>query len=269
MRIATLVVAAAVTVSGLAVTTASAQAAPTATPQPTIDVTVSRSTLYSTVRDGYRDWTYVDADMNGIDYSSTWHQATDEALTISDESGTVVYTEGGWMGDDGGQWTWDGNHSTGARLPVGTYTLTVTADFDNLVTPWQTVTVASDPVTVQIKRETYIERKTVSRRGDRPNTKSKQGRGGFYRGIYSHSYVADSWGGTLTLRYRVTVPKRGFNVKIRRYVYWGDSHMSKGRVRDKVTKVSPRTWLLTVTASNWGAAEVDGFEATYSVRRVR
>ncbi len=68
--------------------------------------------------------------------SATWNYtigqaSSDVTVTVTDRNGNVVHTANTSVGSGEGQFTWDGFDSTGARMPDGTYTITIDARTDS------------------------------------------------------------------------------------------------------------------------------------------
>lgn len=68
--------------------------------------------------------------------SATWNYtigqaSSDVTITVTDSSGNVVHTAQTSVGAGEGQITWDGYDTTGARMPDGTYSITIDARTDS------------------------------------------------------------------------------------------------------------------------------------------
>ena len=65
-----------------------------------------------------------------INNQAVWNfslkDAADTVVTIKDANGNVVYTEQGRLQGGAGQFTWNGETSSGAKAPNGTYSITMT-----------------------------------------------------------------------------------------------------------------------------------------------
>src|SRR3712207_3249504 len=154
--------------------------------------TVTRETIYSVVRDGYRDTV-----------GFHWRQDQDgrATITVLNRDGWTVRTATprAWQGRN--EWTWNGKNRNGNPVPAGPYRLKVTVDSNTVSAP---VVVTTEVVTRT--RRTRVE-------GNHADSFATRGSCYARRDSYEQVADLDCWGGRFaTARYRLPIPAGAFDV---------------------------------------------------------
>lgn len=214
------------------------------------NVTVSPTTFYPRVRDGYRDSTTIHYDTNAL-----YH--TKIAAKITNRAGTTVRSTS-WIGDnDYGYWTWRGRKNDGTLAPTGDYKITLTGtDNGKSVSTSKWVTVATG------HRYSTVTKKVSGASGARAASSGCQI--SRYDGVMELDCLGS---GYARATYGFTIPSNATNLSWKAPgVYADDDLCCDG----KMTKAGKRTtsthYRITVQVTGYRAYDVHSAQVTYTYR---
>jgi flagellar hook assembly protein FlgD len=214
------------------------------------NASVSRSTFYPLVRDGYRDTTTMHYRLN---------RAASITVQVRNSAGRVVRRAGLGIRSGGRHlWAWNGRKNDGTKVGTGTYRIQITADADGL-------------------RRSVTEKVTVAT-GWRTKTVTKS-RGGYYTSGTSHSsscYVdfddydettdLDCWGGShAQADYGFSIPANAYNLGWSVSGYKGCC--SDGTTSKWSTRTSSTSYRVSVKVTGWHDYTITAVRLTYTYKR--
>jgi len=216
------------------------------------NVTLSPTTFYPRVRDGYLDNTT-------LRYSLTDPTGTSIVTTrVTNSAGTTVRTASWNYGSDRESWTWNGRKNDGVLANTDVYKVTLTArdSAGKTVTAARSVTVASG-----YRTHTVTKAKTGYSRSSSARTASCYAD----RDSYDLTTTLDCWGGRYAqANYNFATPANAYNLS------WGVSGSSGccdgGTITRWVTRPSATAYNVHVKVTSWRSYTIDRVRVTYSYK---
>jgi hypothetical protein len=248
-KLITLGAAAAVAVAVSAVTASSASAATTTNSYgATADPLYPQASFYPLHQDGFHD---------SVEYSA-WLDATDDIVPISIEirnsAGYLVRSFPFYGTGDYVSVKWGGRNTYGRLVKVGDYTISTVIDG-----------AAYAPRIAHVRTGTFWTDRTVRHSGMQTISRSKSG-ACYFEGYMRPHLIMDSWGGSCSASYSISVPRNARNVSgsisAVRAGCCGSHFVTSKTQTASGFRFTARVW-------DWSRLEVRSAQASYQVPVVR
>jgi hypothetical protein len=223
---------------------------------PPVEVTnpVARpNVFYPVVRDRFKDVTTVAYTLNRrADVTAQVYRVGDGKRVRSADVGS------GSQGAGRRQWTWNGLNNAGQPVGAGRYRIEIEAqDVDGAV--------STARVTVTARTETVTRHAVEAVKGSRTSSAGHRGNCFVNRSAYFGETRLDCWGGAYAqATYRFAIPAQATNVRWR--VRGEIGCCDRGRIIRAGTRLSPRSYRVSVRVTSWRAFTVGRVSVSYTYR---
>jgi hypothetical protein len=210
---------------------------------------VSATSFYPRVRDGYRDTV-----------TFRWSQSHRAPATVRvlNSHGTAVRVATLGSATRSNAWRWNGLNGAGSPVGTGRYRISVTANTNTVSAP---VTVASGTVARSF---------AIRKEGNQASSMATRGDCFARRDSYYQVATLDCWGGRLAqATYRIALPRGAFDVRGAIDLLHSDlDYCCRGRITKGWDRPSALVVSLWAKVTGWRATDVNFVRVTYK-RHVR